>query len=261
MPQQEFPVGAPCWIDLYTSDTDRARAFYGELFGWKSEAAGPEYGGYINCFKDGRGVAGMMHNDGSGAPMDLWSVYLAVDDAQKTADAVTANGGQVIVAPMDVRDLGTMAVFADAGGAAIGAWRPGENKGFGLLAEPGAPGWFELHTRDYDKTVQFYRDVNVLIALFKKRIEGTRLRNRARKPIKHVPAGAVVAPEPFVHDLHRQFVGRQPALIDDRADLLAQFRAFAHVRAKHVARRDMRDPLPLDYASGLSAFSGSWASE
>ena len=28
------PVGAPCWIDLFTSDTDGARAFYAELFGW-----------------------------------------------------------------------------------------------------------------------------------------------------------------------------------------------------------------------------------
>ena len=28
-----------------------------------------------------------------------------------------------------------------------------------MLAEPGAPGWFELHTRDYAATVQFYRDV------------------------------------------------------------------------------------------------------
>jgi predicted enzyme related to lactoylglutathione lyase len=26
------------------------------------------------------------------------------------------------------------------------------------VAEPGAPGWFELHTKDYDKAVAFYRD-------------------------------------------------------------------------------------------------------
>ena len=29
----------------------------------------------------------------------------------------------------------------------------------GVLAEPGAPAWFELHTRDYDTSVQFYKDV------------------------------------------------------------------------------------------------------
>jgi hypothetical protein len=151
--------GAPCWIDLYTSDIDKARAFYGDLFGWTSEDAGEEYGHYVNFSKDGIRVAGAMANPGDAGQPDAWSIYLAVDDAQKTTDAATAHGGGVIVPPMPVGNLGTMAVFTDVGGAAIGIWQPGEHKGFGVIAEPGAPGWFELHTRDYDKTVRFYEDV------------------------------------------------------------------------------------------------------
>ncbi len=61
--------------------------------------------------------------------------------------------------PQQVMTLGTMAMVADPGGAAIGIWQPGEHKGFGLLAEPGAPGWFELQTREYDAGIAFYRDV------------------------------------------------------------------------------------------------------
>ena len=38
-------------------------------------------------------------------------------------------------------------------------WQPGSHKGFQVYAEPGTPSWFELHTRDYDANVQFYRDV------------------------------------------------------------------------------------------------------
>jgi len=60
---------------------------------------------------------------------------------------------------MDVLDLGTMAMVADVGGAAIGIWQPGLHQGFGILGEPGTPSWFELHTRDHDASVQFYRDV------------------------------------------------------------------------------------------------------
>jgi predicted enzyme related to lactoylglutathione lyase len=60
---------------------------------------------------------------------------------------------------MDVKDLGTMGVVTDVGGAVIGMWRPGTHRGFGIYDEPGTPGWFELHTRDYDATVEFYRDV------------------------------------------------------------------------------------------------------
>ena len=100
----------------------------------------------------------MGSEPGSGMP-DVWSVYLAVDDAAKTLEAAAAHGGQVVVPAMAVGDLGTMAMIADNAGAAIGLWQPGQHKGFGLLAEPAAPGWFELFTRDYPATVSFYRDV------------------------------------------------------------------------------------------------------
>jgi predicted enzyme related to lactoylglutathione lyase len=153
------PVGAPCWIDLLTSDPDKSRAFYGELFGWTSEDAGEEYGGYVNFLKDGQRVAGCMRNDGQSGMPDVWSIYLATDDAKATVDAAQASGGGVIVPAMDVMELGTMAVLTDAGGAAIGLWQPGLHKGFAVIDEPGAPGWFELHTRDYDASVRFYRDV------------------------------------------------------------------------------------------------------
>jgi uncharacterized protein len=151
------PIGAPCWVDLYSTDTDASRAFYGELFGWTSESAGDDFGGYINFSKDGVMVAGCMKNDGSG-PV-AWSVYLATDDAKATVDTATEHGAQVIVPPSDVGDLGTMAVLVDPTGAAIGTWQPGEHKGFGVLAEPGAPGWFELHTNAYDDSVAFYQKV------------------------------------------------------------------------------------------------------
>src|ERR1700730_13866027 len=41
----------------------------------------------------------------------------------------------------------------------IGMWQPVEFGGIGLHAEHGTPSWFELHTRDYDASVQFYQDV------------------------------------------------------------------------------------------------------
>jgi predicted enzyme related to lactoylglutathione lyase len=153
------PVGAPCWIDLMTSDPDQSQAFYTELFGWTVEDPGPEYGGYFNFLKDGIQVAGGMRNTGENGMPDLWSVYLATANAQATVDAAVAQGGQVIVSPMQVHELGTMAVITDPGQAGIGMWQPGLHKGFGVFDEPGTPSWFELHTRNYDAAVAFYRDV------------------------------------------------------------------------------------------------------
>lgn len=160
MPKRDdAPIGAPCWIDLMTSDPDTTRPFYEQLFGWTAEEAGEEYGGYVNFLKDGIGVAGCMRNDGqSGAP-DGWTIYLATDDINAVADATPANGGQVHMGPMDVMELGKMAVIADSGGATVGVWQPGLHKGFGVLGEPGAPAWFELLTRDYRASVEFYEAV------------------------------------------------------------------------------------------------------
>ncbi|MEC3952544.1 VOC family protein [Nocardia sp. CDC153] len=158
--------GDPVWTDLFTTDTDGAIAFYGELFGWTAEVA-PEHGDYITFRKDGKAVAGGMRNDGSGGPSQ-WMVYLATPDAEKTAEAVTASGGMVVVPPMAVGDLGKFAVFGDNGGVGVGTWESGTMTGFELRGtvgdghwdgHVGAPSWFELHTRAYDDALKFYREV------------------------------------------------------------------------------------------------------
>jgi predicted enzyme related to lactoylglutathione lyase len=146
-------------VDVLSSDVERSRAFYGELFGWTSEEQNPQFGGYFNFLKDGARVAGGMPSNPSMNVSDAWSVYLASDDARKTVDAALADGAQVIVGPMEVADLGTMAVVTDPGAAAIGLWQPGTFPGFGVFGEPGTPAWFELHTRDYEAAVAFYRNV------------------------------------------------------------------------------------------------------
>ncbi|MEP6464032.1 MAG: VOC family protein [Frankiaceae bacterium] len=153
------PIGAPCWVDLMTSDPQRSRAFYTELFGWVASDPAEEFGGYFNFSKDGVLVAGCMASQSDSGQPDVWSVYLASDDTEKTLEVAVANGGQVLVSAMPVADLGTMAYVTDAGGAAIGVWQPGTHKGFGVWGETGAPSWFELHTRDYDSAVAFYRNV------------------------------------------------------------------------------------------------------
>ncbi len=54
VPQREAaPAGAPCWVELYVSDPDKAQDFCGPRFGWKGESAGEEFGGYINFLRDG----------------------------------------------------------------------------------------------------------------------------------------------------------------------------------------------------------------
>ncbi len=159
MPAREnAPLGSPIWVDLMTSDTDGARSFYGELFGWECADPNPDFGGYANFSKDGDLMGGLMAKQEEAMP-DVWTIYLEVADADKTVAQVTDRGLGVIVPAMAVGDLGTMAVVIDPSGAAIGMWQPGTHTGFGRWMEDGTPGWFELHTRGYDEVIPFYQDV------------------------------------------------------------------------------------------------------
>lgn len=150
--------GEPCWIDLLSSDADAAQRFYGELFGWTAESAGPEYGGYINFSNGEARVAGLMGITPEMGPLpDAWSIYLASDDTQATLDAAVANGGGVMMPATEIPQIGVMAYATDPGGAAVGVFQATGDMAFGYdLQTVGAPGWFELHTKDYDRTVDFY---------------------------------------------------------------------------------------------------------
>jgi predicted enzyme related to lactoylglutathione lyase len=153
------PAGAPCWADLWTSDVDGSRRFYTELFGWEAGEPATEFGGYFIFTRDGAPVAGCMGDMGDLKAANTWTVYLATADMGKTLEAAEADGAQIASGAMPVADLGVQAVLTDPTGAQLGAWQPGSFPGFTVLGEQGTPSWFELHTRDYDRAVAFYRAV------------------------------------------------------------------------------------------------------
>ena len=68
-------------------------------------------------------------------------------------------GGAVMVEPMDVMDLGRMAIFADPTGAVLGVWQPGTFIGAEIVNEPGALSWNEVNTRDPGAAKVFYGSV------------------------------------------------------------------------------------------------------
>ena len=150
------PRGAPCWIEIFTSEPGQAEEFYCRLFGWTADHSG---GAYLNFYNEGRLVAGCMRNDGRSGVPDNWSVYLRTDDVRATAAAATTHGGTVLVPPSDAAHKGRFAILADAGGAAIGAWQPGSQDGFDIAGAAGEPRRFELLTPDYAASVEFYHNV------------------------------------------------------------------------------------------------------
>lgn len=160
MPQRPHPpVGAPCWTDLWTSDVDRSRAFYAELFGWEAQEPSEEFGGYFMFMSDGIPVAGAMGAMAGAAADNRWKVYLCTDDLAKATRVAEEHGGVVTVPPMAVADLGSQVALKDPAGATFGMWQPGTFPGFTVLDEPSFPSWFELWAPDHRVTVDFYRSV------------------------------------------------------------------------------------------------------
>jgi predicted enzyme related to lactoylglutathione lyase len=153
------PIGSPCWADLWTSDVDGSRRFYSELFGWEAQEPSAEFGGYFMFTRNGVPVSGGMGPMGDMPADDTWRVYLATDDITKTLLAAEAGGATLVGPEMAVADLGSQAVLVEPTGATVGVWQPGTFGGFGVLAEPGTPAWFELRTVDYPRAVGFHRDV------------------------------------------------------------------------------------------------------
>lgn len=152
-----WQAGVPCWADLTTPDVPAAQRFYGDVVGWTFQDTAEDYGGYTIAEANGAAAAGVGPLQG-GAP-SAWTVYLASDDADKTAASIGENGGTVMVPPGDVGDLGRMSIAADPTGAVFGVWQAGTHIGAGVVNEPGGMTWEDLRTTDPDTARAFYTAV------------------------------------------------------------------------------------------------------
>jgi uncharacterized protein len=70
------------------------------------------------CTLNGQPVAGLGPQMNPDAPA-VWTTYVTVDDADKSAAPAGEAGGQVLMEPFDVFNFGRMAIFLDPIGAAI----------------------------------------------------------------------------------------------------------------------------------------------
>lgn len=154
----DFVTGSPNWLDLGSPDTTAAAAFYGAVFGWELQSAGPDAGGYGFFQKDGKTVAALGPLTGEGA-RSAWTVYFQTPDTDATAKAVEQGGGVVRAEPFDVMEAGRMAAFTDPGGAEFAVWQPAAVGGLEAASEDNTLCWAELHAPDPAGILAFYRSL------------------------------------------------------------------------------------------------------
>lgn len=163
---QETPQYGPgtfCWIDLATSDSEGAKKFYTELFGWDfvDNPVGPGMI-YTILQQDGKDIGGLyqMPPDmtAQGIPVH-WLSYVSVASADDTAAKAREAGATLIKEPFDVMTVGRMAVVQDPTGAVFALWQAGTNNGSGVVNVPNSLCWNELATNDTAKAGDFYTTV------------------------------------------------------------------------------------------------------
>lgn len=154
------PDGTPTWIDLGVPDIERAKAFYGAVFGWEFSATGPpETMHYTTCLLQGKPVAALALNPDPDATDFWWNVYLATSDCDATAKRATDAGGTLVMAPMEVMDQGRMAIVKDPVGAQFSLWQGRAHVGAQIVNEPGALVRNDLVTPDPEPARTFYAAV------------------------------------------------------------------------------------------------------
>jgi predicted enzyme related to lactoylglutathione lyase len=153
------PQGAPCWVDLWTSDIEGSRRFYAELFGWQAGEPSADHHGYFMFIRGGVPVAGAMGDLAEAPATNTWRPFFATEDIELALKLATAHGATVRLPSTPVGDLGTQAVIADPSGAVTGIWQPGSLPGFTAIHEHGTPSFIAIDVHDYHGQIAFYRQV------------------------------------------------------------------------------------------------------
>ena len=116
-------------FEIPFDDGDRARSFYGDVFGWSIQTMPElEYTIVSTGPADDQGMpsepgyigGGMMQRQEQiGTPV----ITLAVDDIDKTMATVEEHGGAKVLDKMAVAEMGFAAYFRDSEGNLMGLWQ------------------------------------------------------------------------------------------------------------------------------------------
>ena len=110
------------WFEVAGRDAGKLQSFFSDLFGWQIDANNPMEYGMVDT-KAGKGI-----NGGIGGPPDEtypghFTIYVEVDDLQKTLDKVEKLGGKTVMPPSEIPGANqplSIAMFTDPDGRLIG---------------------------------------------------------------------------------------------------------------------------------------------
>ena len=152
--------GTFSWVELATTDQKAGVAFYRALFDWdvRETPIGPNetYSMFLLRGQEAAAACTMQPDERKMGVPPHWNLYVTVTNVDETVKRAEGLGGNVLVPPFDVMDVGRMAVVQDPTGAIFQLWQAKKSIGAKVLNEPGALCWSELTTRDPKAAEAFY---------------------------------------------------------------------------------------------------------
>jgi predicted enzyme related to lactoylglutathione lyase len=143
------------WFEHVSNDIERARAFYGELVGWRSDPARAGSEPYAMIVNGAEPIGGFCN----GVP-GHWRSYLSVEDVDAAAKRATVAGAKLLMAPQTFGEVGRGAELADPGGASLCIWTgSGNDRPDREHVPAGDWYWNECMTTDPAKSLAFYEGV------------------------------------------------------------------------------------------------------
>jgi predicted enzyme related to lactoylglutathione lyase len=155
-PSNQIHNGKLVWVDLVTTDPQKAVDFYSTVFYWQ-----PQYftdKNYIELIHNGHVISSVVRYDDEEAEEGdaRWLVSISVPDVDAAAQNAVESGGAILEAATDLPDRGRYSVISDSQGAILMLLRAtgGDPVGGTQLLNEWA--WAELWTNDTEAAVDFY---------------------------------------------------------------------------------------------------------
>ena len=156
-------TGRFVWYELLTTDAGAAIEFYADVLGWKTQTQAWGASGDYTMWVAGQGPLGGVSVLPEAArkmgALPYWQANVEVADVDRAAALAKERGGGVYVAPVDVPEVGRIAVISDPQGAAIAVVAPASAMASHDTSKPGEFSWSELYTTDHEAAFRFYQEL------------------------------------------------------------------------------------------------------
>lgn len=156
-------LGRVLWRETMTKDLEKAKRFYGGLFGWAFEdfPGGDPKDPYPMIKVSGKTVGGMMAMKPGMQMPCYWTSYVSVADVDGSCAAAKAHGGSVPWGPVDIPNVGRMAMVAAGDGACLSIMKAAGPDDMPAGGRPGVGEfcWETLSAKDVDEAKAFWTKV------------------------------------------------------------------------------------------------------